>query len=73
MPPLIITRQNDRVVAMAAKIVDEIILSILDHLVPDIVTRIDARFSFGKVVHSPCQDALLRSKYRAMRGIFNRN
>lgn len=53
MPQLFILRRGRHMIALAAKIVDDILVTGLDLIVPDIIDEVDARFTLGTAVHVP--------------------
>lgn len=65
MPQLLVMRNDGHMIATVAKLVDNILSAGLEYIVPAIIVKIDARFTLGTIVHSPC--ALLFSVINLLR------
>lgn len=53
LPRLYIQRHEERVVAMVTKIVDELLLKGVPHIIPDIIVQMADGFTFGTVSQDP--------------------
>lgn len=53
MSQLFIMRNDGHMIALAATIVDDILVTGLYYAIPTIIEQIDARFTLGIVVHGP--------------------